>query len=517
MKYKALVDPKEIEKLEGSELTTLYGIQRQIYIDNLKDLIINHQRIDLLVTEVLKFELKPFHLQMLQFQIKHPNNLQLVFRGAGKSTMCTIAKAIWYMCAWPDVRIVIASKTIAQSQARLKEIKSILETNQLLIEMFGEFYNKKVWNAREIEIAQRKSHDATPTIKCIGAAGSVAGFHFDVEFSDDLIDKKNSWSDKTRDEVDEWYNSTFTPMLDPPDPKYPFRHHRHRVGTRYHYLDQYGRWIKKNEELAKAGEEPLMHVNIIPAICPKTGKSPWPERFSVKHLLKIKRSIGTISFSAQYLNSTDAMKGEIFDIDQCQSIAWEEVQALLDAGKITTYMGVDLAISDKEDADDFAIVILGKTILDNRYVYFILDTYNEKLRFTQQTNKILQMQKKWNCEGIGIDSVAYQKAQYQKLYDDNPELRKKLKAIIPKNNDDKVSRAWRITPEFENKQVFFPEKEMMIAGEKMIETPAWKLREQLLLFPSGEHDDLFDAMEYAFQMAKKRRKRDSDDEYFGLL
>jgi predicted phage terminase large subunit-like protein len=516
MKYKSLVDPKNVNELECSELDALYGMQRKIYLDQLKDLIINHQRIDLLVTEVLKFELKPFHLQMLQFQIIHPNNLQLVFRGAGKSTMCTVAKAIWYMCAWPDVRIVIASKTIGQSQARLKEIKSILENNELLIEIFGEFYNKKIWNAREIEIAQRKSHDATPTIKCIGADGSSAGFHFDVEFSDDLIDKKNSWSDKTRDEVDEWYNSTFTPMLDPPDPKYPFRHHRHRVGTRYHYLDQYGRWIKRNEELIKAGEEPLMDVNIVPALHPVSGKSPWPERFSVKHLLKIKRAIGTIAFSAQYLNSTDAMKGEIFDIDDCQAVSWEDVvKPLYESGKMSTFMGVDLAISEKEEADDFAIVIIGKIVLDNKYRFYILDSYNGKLKFTQQTNKIVQMAKKWDCQGIGIDSVAYQKAQYQKLSEDYPELRKRLRAIIPKSNDDKVSRAWRITPIFEDKQVYFPEKEIKIGDERVMETPSWKLREQLLLFPSGDHDDLFDAMEYAFQMATKRIKR--QEEYFGLL
>ena len=516
MKYKALVEPQKVKELESSELDALYGMQRKIYLEQLKDLIINHQRIDLLVTEVLKFELKPFHLQMLQFQIKYPDNLQLVFRGAGKSTMCTVAKAIWYMCAWPDVRIVIASKTVKQAQARLKEISSILENNQLLIEMFGVFYNKNLWNAREIEIAQRRSNDATPTIACVGAKGSIAGAHFDVELSDDLIDKTNSWSEVTREEVDEWYNSTFTPMLDPPDPKYPFRGHRHRVGTRYHYLDQYGKWIKQNEELIKKGEPPIMHVNIIPALHPVTGQSPWPERWTVKELLKRKKQIGTIAFGSQYLCSTDAMKGEIFDIDDCQAVSWEEVvKPLYESGKMSTFMGVDLAISEKEDADDFAIVIIGKIVLDNKYRFYILDSYNGKLKFTQQTNKIVQMAKKWDCQGIGIDAVAYQKAQYQKLVEDYPELKKRLRAIIPKTNDDKVSRAWRITPIFENKQVYFPEKEIKIGDEKVMETPSWKLREQLLLFPSGDHDDLFDAMEYAFQMAVKRVKK--EDEYFGLI
>lgn len=515
MKYQALVDPKKINELESSELDALYSMQRKIYLDQLKDLIVNHERIDLLVTEVLKFKLKPFHLQMLQFQIKHTNNLQLVFRGAGKSTICTVAKAIWYMCVWPDVRIVIASKTIAQAQARLKEIKSILETNSLLKELFGEFYSKKIWNQRAIEIAQRKSTDSTPTIQCVGAKGSIAGAHFDVEFSDDLIDKSNSWSETTREEVDEWYNSTFSPMLDPPDPALPYRGHRHRVGTRYHYLDQYGRWIKQNEEIKKQGGQPFMHFNIVPALDPKTGKSPWPERWSVQHLLKVKKQIGTIAFGAQYLCSTDAMKGEIFHIEDCQDVLWSEVEPLYEAGKFLTYMGVDLAISENEDADDFAIVVIGKIFLDGKYRYYILYTYNDKLRFSQQTKKIVQVAKKWNCVGIGIDSVAYQKAQYQKLTEDYPELRKRLRAIIGKKHDDKISRAWRTTPLFENKQVFFPEKEIDIGGEKIMETPSWKLREQLLLFPSGEHDDLFDAMEYAFQMAIKREKK--EEQYFGLI
>ena len=510
------VPASKIVTLEKSELNALCGMQRKMYLDYLKDLIVNHQRVDLLATQVLGYQVMPFHLNMLQFQIKHTNNLQLVFRGAGKSTICTVAKAIWYICVWPDVRIVIASKTVNQAQARPKEIKGHLEGNSLLKEMFGEFYSKTIWNARQIEVAQRTSNDATPTVACVGAKGSIAGAHFDIEFSDDLIDKTNSHTEVTREEVDEWYSSTFSPMLDPPDPKYPFRGHRHRVGTRYHYLDQYGRWIKKSEDLVKAGEEPFLHVNIIPALHPITGQSPWPERWTVKEIVKRRNEIGPIAFGAQYLCSTDAMKGEIFEMDHCQPIPWEDVQKLLDQDKIDTYMGIDLAISEKQEADEFAIVVVGKTVLDGKYRYFVLDSYSGRLRFKQQTKAIIAMNDKWNCKKIAIDAQAYQVAKYQELCDDYPHLKSKLKPMLARKGDDKVSRAWRITPLFENKQIFFPEKKINVAGEVTMDTPFWKLRHQLLLFPSGDHDDLYDAFEYALNVATNKREN-TKKEYFGVL
>lgn len=664
------------QNLERSQALTLYGNARASYLEYLKKQIVLNGRVDLLASEVLGYQVQPFHRQMLQFQAAHDDNLQLVGRGFGKalcletpiptpsgwttmgelsvgdkvfdeqgkvctvvaetdvqlnrpcfklsfdngdvivadanhlwkldsgevvktediffsskphsvfdvinnrrvaitsvnptdsvpvkciqvdspsslflcgkamipthnSTICTVTKAIWYLCAFPKARIVIASKTVGQAQARLKEISAHLESNELLIELFGQFYNKNLWNARAIEIAQRydpkfkdspgaASTDATPSIACVGAKGSIAGAHFDIEFSDDLIDKTNSHSELTREEVNEWYDATFTPMLDPKDPDIPFRMHRHRVGTRYHYLDQYGTWIKQAREAAKQGvpDDERMWINVIPAYDYKntqedpmvgrglgvysgfgSGRSPWPERWNVKELLKRKRQIGRLAFEAQYLNDIDAMSGEIFDYEQFVEVPKAEVEALY--SQMDFWIGCDLAISQKETADDSAFVVVGRLGRKKKECkYFIVDVVAGKYRFNEQTRHIKRLHDKWNSIGagvkqIGVEAVAYQAAQFQNLQDRYPDIKPKIKKIVPRKGTDKVSRAWNRTALMDRRAVHLPYEEKSIAGELVRSTIGWKLREQMVLFPNGDHDDIFDAFDMAVTRAEKRVK-----------
>jgi len=692
----------EASSLVGrSEALILYGTARQTYLEYLRKQIVLNQRVDVLATEVLGYNVEPFHLQMLQVQSLHPDNLQLVGRGFGKalslstpiptssgwttmgaisvgdmvlddrglpcrvigettvqhnrvcyevvfddgtsitadadhrwltaeweseptvkttkqieeslaqgvehyvcwkleksgeertrfiiavnsvdsvpvkciqvdspsslflcgrgmipthnSTICTVTKVIWYLCCYPKARIVIASKTVKQAQARLKEIAAQLETNELLIELFGEFYNKELWNARELEISQRydpkfknspgaKATDSTPTIACVGAKGSIAGAHFDIEFSDDLIDKTNSHSELTRGEVNDWYNGTFTPMLDPKDPDIPFRKHRHRVGTRYHYLDQYGTWIKRARQDFKDGvsDDDRMWINVVPAYDYKntqgdqyldlglgvysgqgTGMSPWADRFGIKELLKTKRQIGRLAFEAQYLNDIDSMNGEIFDYDHFVETPRHEVEAIYK--DMDFWIGCDLAISQKNTADDSAFVVVGRVgRKKDTAKYFVVDIVAGKFRFNQQTMHIKRLYDKWNGIGagvkqIGIETVAYQLAQFQNLQDTFPEIKEKLKKITPRKGTDKVSRAWNRATLMESRRVHLMYEDKKVGGEIIRSTIGWKLREQMVLFPNGDNDDIFDAFDHAITRAEKHRtstRRSEQDEEYGII
>lgn len=535
---------------ERSQVAELYGLARQQYLQWLRTQIIQNDRIDLLANVVLGYEVHPFHLHMMRVQFLHPNNLQLVGRGFGKSTICTVTKTIHTLIKYPKARIVIASKTVKQSQARLKEVTSHFVGNDLLIELFGEFYNHELWNAREIEILQRhdpknknspgaSSRDSTPSVACVGAKGSIAGAHFDIEFSDDLIDKTNSNSTTTRDEFTEWYNGTFTPMLDPPDPDIPFRGERHRVGTRYHYLDQYGTWIKQAREAHQAGvpDSHRMWIEVIPAIDYRdtshdplvgkglgvytgkgTGKSPWPKRWPIKELNKRKSEIGRIAFEAQYLNDIDSMNGEIFSYENFQEIDVNEVEKLYPS--MTFYIGVDLAISEKKTADDSAFVVIGVVGRGSNSKVYVVETKNGKMRFNAQTELIKKLHDKWNGIGagvkkIGIETVAYQQAQFQNLEDRYPAIKKKLKRVLRKAGEDKVSRAWAMTPLIEAGRLFLPTQTISVAGEPTVSTPAWQLREQMVLLPNGQNDDLWDAFDNAFTLATKKARKPRKE--FGVL
>lgn len=556
--------------MERSQLATLYGIGRQQYLEKMRRAIIQDQRVDILAREVLGFQVTPFHLHIMKTQVARTNNLVLAPRGFGKSTIGTVVRVIWYLCAYPKARIAIASKTVTQANARLAEIKKILETggeDELLFELFGEFRNPDKWNANTIEIKQRfdpkfkdspgaKSTDATPSVICVGADQSKAGFHVDVDFDDDLIDEKNSRTPVVRENFEHWYNNTYLPMLDPPHPDVPFRGHHHRVGTRYHQEDYYGKLINQARADFDSGmpADDRIWIEVIPAIDYRntfegddskyvghgagvyagtgSGTSPWPERHNVKVLRRREREIGQLAFKAQYLNDITSHDGEIFDFKDFVEVEEEEVKGLYSNMKF--YMGVDLAIGEKSTADYFFVVVVGVKGRGRNAKYYIVDEYYGKgVRFSKQTKKIRALHDKWNSVGggvrrIGIEKGGYQNAQFQNLEDQatdakTPEskaayalIKKKIKKIGNKRGG-KVERAHVRSPLVEANRVHVVNTSKTINGEKEPYTIGWLVREHMVLMPDGEHDDGFDAFDFAVECSLSRKRRERAGDEMGLV
>ncbi len=79
--------------------------------------------------------------------------------------------------------------------------------------------------------------------------------------------------------------------------------------------------------------------------------------------------------------------------------------------RLNIYMGVDPAISLKEDADFFSMAVIGVT--DDREQVFLLDTFKGRLSFPDQLDKIREWHMKWRPEWIGVESNAFQKSLAQ--------------------------------------------------------------------------------------------------------
>lgn len=483
-----LPSAKALKSADRTDLVEYYRHCRDMGNEWLRRQIIQNDRIDILGSVVLGIEFQPMHLAMLKFQFAHPDNLQLAFRGAGKSTGCTITKAIHLLIKDPNLRILIASKTQGNAQGFLKEIKNHFEGNALLEELFGPYYDaRKVtkWDMDEIEVLPRTKTNKEASITCVGVAATIVSKHYDVIISDDLIDEDNSRTKLQRDKTRTWYYQTLDPTLEPPDSTVRHRGEHHRQGTRYHYDDMYGHLMS---------HELKGHFQIIPGL--KNGLSPWPAKYPVKWFQEKKRKAGLIIFNAQYQCDTEAMKGEIFQFDDCQQIEDSEYP---DVKTLSVYMGVDLAISEKTAADKFAIVVIG--ITKTRSAYYVLDFFEDQLRFTKQTAKIIEFAKRWDPIRIGIETNAYQAAQYQRLKEERPDLR--LKRI--ETDKDKLTRAWKLSSIFEEKKVFFKKNEHDLLVENMV------------LFPNHQHDDPFDAFDHAVKVSKMNGRRGRRTREPGLI
>lgn len=467
-------DPNVLAKADKKDLISMYGHYRAMTNDMLRHAILVDNRVDLLATMVLGYQVSPMHLSMMRFQFLHPKSLQFAFRGAGKTTVCTVTKAIHWLLKDPNFRVALNSKSMENAFNFLKEIKGHFESNERLIEIFGNYYDaKKVskWDNKEIVVAPRTKFTKEASITCVSIKGTVVSRHFDGIITDDMVDDENCTTPHARSKMRIWYYKILVPTLMPPNSEVPHRGEHHILGTPYHYEDQYNHLIKN--ELKE-------HHQIIPSLL--DGKSAWPEMYSPEYFEQLKEESGTIIFESQYQCNTEAMKGEVFDYDDCQKIDDADIPS-----ELRIYQGVDLAISEDVSAAQFAIVIIG---IDKTEKIYVLDFFLGKIRFGAQIKKFWEFYDDHDPIIAAIETNAYQQAFKQEIEDIDKDVR-----VEPVNTDkDKMIRAWKLQPIFNNKRVFFRKNQ-------------GKLIDQFVLFPSYKYKDGFDAFDLAYRVSKKKKKR----------
>lgn len=403
--------------------------------------------------KIIGFKLQSFHRKWVRFQIKNRKSVILGPRGFAKSTSCNITYCLWRLIKNPNLRILIVSNTHSQAQAFLSEIKQHIENNETFKEVFPEIMPGSRWTDSEIVLSAKTSITKEANISALGAGGPIVSKHVDLLLVDDIVNEENSRTETQRKKLESWFYQTLMPTLEP-DGKI------HILGTRYNYHDLYGQLIQ-----GAYGD----HFLVSRAITDE-GKSLWEKRFPLKKLKEMRKEYGSVHFAMQFQNDATLAKGEIFKEEWLQY--YTEVPELK-----YMFQGVDLAISQKENADYFAMVTVGVSY--DRKIY-VLDAYQGRLTFKQQQEAIIRKFKEFDPVAVAIETNAYQAAQVQNLKALEPSIR-----VVPLHtHKDKVTRARMISPYFED-------------GRVHVKKGMYHLLEQLLQFPYGRHDDLFDALEFA--------------------
>lgn len=463
---------RERQELEQAYIQS-YLTERQTY----GQMILDNDRIDLFVTEILGYTLEQFHDDLLYFQSKRKSCLIMAPRGSGKSTIGTGVRVLFELLKNPDIRILIVSNTQGQAEVFLREIKNHIEGNQNFIECYGNLVGSK-WDNKEIDIATRKSFLKESNVTALGVGGAVVGRHYDLIMADDLVDEENSRTELQRERLRIWFYKVLMPTLVNAGRIF-------MAGTRYYPSDLYGYLIKNDDDFKN-------NYIVFPAILnfgTEFERSLWEDELPLDMLYKKKKSMGTAIFDSQYMNDVNAMEGKIFKFEDFK------FYEVLPPG-LRVFQGVDLAISQKETADYFVIVTIGKDQYNNIY---LIDVYKAKLTFLQQTEKIKQKFLQYDPIRVFIEANAYQNAQVQMLLS-TTDVR--VRPVLTQK--DKVTRAWHLAHKFESGMVYLPR---------------WGCQDfsdQMIAFPDVDHDDMFDGFEIAVSGSSKRTRR-SDRAEPGLL
>lgn len=437
------------------------------YAAMIREMVLAQDRIDILAEEILGYSLEEHHQAILASQ-QDPfegRQMSLAFRGAGKSTVGTIARVIYEILKNPNIRILICSNTQIQAEIFLREIKAHFESNDKLKDIFGDFVGPK-WDAKEIIVKGRTKAYRESTVSCIGVGGPTASRHYDLIIGDDLADEENSRTELQRDRLWTWFMKSLLPTLMSAGRLFI-------LGTRWHPQDIYGTLIKNNI---------IQRLCVLPAI-KADGTSAWPDEWPLQKLLKMKADMGVPIFETQYQMNTSAMEGKIFSYD---SFHWYD-----DLPKnLVLVGGCDLAISQNTTADYFSMAIIGLDPTTNRK--YVVKIHRGRKKYQDQTEYITKEIFALDLIKTGIEANAYQAAQVNEVA-----ARVGKRKVIPIYTlKDKVTRAMKLAARCENEEILFHKSQMILI-------------EELLSMPDGENDDMFDALDIALTTAgqglRKRR------------
>ncbi len=389
-------------------------------------------------------------------------------RGHAKSTIISLAYALWNALTLKKKFIIIVSDTFPQAKMFLETIKAELEINPMIKSLYG---NQKTdrWAEADIELK------CGVRIMAKGAEMKFRGLKYgrfrpDLIIIDDLENDEMVESKERRQKLERWFNGTLLPSVDIETGQIVY------IGTILHddallmkVLHKYPGWETK---IYKAIQD--------------DGTALWAEHLDLDQLDRMKEehiSVGLLDiFMCEYMNDpiTDLnreFKREFFNY-------YEEVP---DVRKLKIAITVDPAISKKEHADYSVVYVQGVDKENKRYC---LDYVRQRLDPYELCDAIFGLYDKWKPWTVGVEKVAYQEALIYILKD---EMRKRnvfFKVTEIQTRRDKELKIRGLVP-------------MYRAGAMFHMAKHTALEEELLRFPKGRTDDIIDAQ--AMQQELVRR------------
>lgn len=437
--------------------------------------------------------------------------LFLMFRGSFKTTIITIAHTIQLMLLWPDIRILLAShKKEDGSEPILTAIKHHFIRNNKFRALFPEYCPKAnkqgviEWGTREKIILPNRSETANfpeATIEIAGMTTDVTGRHYDYIKKDDLVTKESVTNDtmirKTR-----YFDSLMKFLFN--QPEWGVSDY---IGTPYHFNDLYAS-MRKTKGVSK----------VIVPVTSKTGIITFPERFTKEGLDEIKHSpeMGSYTYSCQYELNPVPTEDQTFRPEWLERLGFRYDQL---PENLRRYMFVDPASKRARQSDYTAIMVLG---VDPEGTWFLIDCIRDKLSVEDRTNLVFHMAQTHGIRLVHYESIGFQDTDRFIVERKSREGGWPISARPLKfTRTSKEDRIRGLQPVYERGLIRWPQSCVHTTQyEKRSEDMLEILRDEMLMFPKIEHDDLLDCHAFALQVnmpkAHQAREEPRDDLFMRL-
>lgn len=364
----------------------------------------------------------------------------------------------WYLGRNPDKRIIASSHTAQLSYTFSRRVRNKLAQPE--------------WPFPEVRVAEDKGGVTAWDIQrrrggylSVGVGGSPTGHGADLILIDDPIrSAADADSETVRESVWEWYQGTLRTRLQPGGAII-------LTATRWHESDLTGRLLAEAEQ----GGEQWTHVHM-PAV-DDAGAALWPEYWPVEALAKIRQSVGSRVWQAQYMGHPTPAEGGILKRHWFGTYAQPERYLAL-------IQSWDTAFKDGRTSDYSACVTLGVGL---NYVD-VLDVYRARIEFPDLERALEEQHliATSRFPGVPITVLVEDKGSGQSLIQvarrrGNRNLN--VIAVSASRPDEKVQRVHDISPSVEAGRVRLPAYAHWLDA----------FVDEIVSFPLGSHDDQVDA------------------------
>jgi predicted phage terminase large subunit-like protein len=400
--------------------------------------------------------------------------LDLWAREHYKSTIITYGLTIQDILKDSSVTVGIFSHTRPIAKAFLSQIKTELETNTFLQNLFPDVLYKNPerespsWSLDGGIIVKRQSNPKEKTVEAWGLVdGQPTSKHFRILVYDDVVTIDSVTSPDMMAKTDAaWALSLSLGAVGGSV---------RTIGTRYHFNDTYktmldrGAAILRRHSATVSGEidgEPVL--------------------FDRETLDRKRREMGP------YISSCQLFLNPVADEAQGFKQEWlEYYESAIDPRGMNIYCLVDPANEKKKTSDFTVLTVIGLGPDNN---YYLLYGVRDRLNLTQRTELLFSVARRYRLMNIGYEQYGMQAdIQHIQYVQQERNFRfhvTKLGGVTPKPD-----RIRKLIPAFEQGRFFIPRRMMFKGSDGRAHDFIHEfVNDEFMAFPVGVHDDMLDCI-----------------------
>ena len=420
-------------------------------------------------------DISDFHLGWYNQILRNRFVLLLSPRGHLKTSAVTTAYALWRLTENRNLRILILNEVLGNSKDILNSIKAHISSEKFR-EIHGNWDTlSEMWTAEKI-LVPRSAVLKEPSISVAGILGTILSSHADLILLDDPQGDRNSKSSFQRKKIMSWFQKVVLPILEPGGQIVTCMTRWNRDDLAGVIMSEPGfkNWKvieQKSEWTDERGERRVL----------------FPKKFTPEILDQYRANMGSAAYRLQFLNDIAGQEEDsAFRIEWIESGRFDKPPESL-----RVYCGIDLAISEKRGASNWAYIVIG---LDRTGCAFVLDGFRGHIGVVDQIAHAKRIWRVFNPVLMVAEATGYQGVFGQLLRVDPETRRMPLKMLSV--SDPKEARISGLSPLVQSGAIRLPR----------LNFATWvsHLEEEMAEFPNG-NDDMLDALVLALRAVKVQK------------